>query len=108
MKNFFRKFFLNTGKTVRLFAIWSLAGAELIFGLRAILLILGANDKTPIVNFLYAASGYFSSPFSGIFPNFTIENRVIDMTTISAGAGYALTVILFPKFLKVTRKQWRR
>lgn len=108
MKKFFRKLFLNTGKTVRLFAILSLAGAEIIFGLRLILLILGANEKTPIVSILYAASGYFSSPFSGIFPDFTVENRVIDMTTISAGTGYGFIIFLFLKFLKITRKQWRR
>ncbi len=67
---------------------------EVLLGLRFIFMLLGANPKSGFTSFLYAITGIFIAPFSGIFiPLSTIglaSRSVLDPATVIAMAIYAL------------------
>lgn len=67
---------------------------EVLLGLRFLFMLLGANPRSGFTAFLYAVSGIFIAPFSGIFnPVSTAglaSRSVLDPATIIAMAIYAL------------------
>ena len=62
-----------------------------LLALRIVLLLLGANQASPFVNFVYNLSGIFAWPFYGIF-NYepTYGNSTLELSSIVAIIVYAL------------------
>ena len=67
---------------------------EILFSFRLIFKILGANPDSGFVSFIYAVSGIFMAPFTGIFRSAVtqgIETKsVLEATTIIAMIVYAI------------------
>ncbi len=62
-----------------------------LIALRFVLLLLGANQGSPFVDFIYGVSGLFVAPFYGIFNNTpTFGASVLDVSSIVAILIYAL------------------
>lgn len=72
--------------------IWYITGIIIaLLALRLILLMLGANDNTAFVSFVYALSGVFAVPFFGIF-NYqpTYGHFTFEVSTVVAIVVYTL------------------
>ena len=67
---------------------------ETLLGLRFLFMLLGANPRSGFTAFLYAITGIFIAPFSGIFNPVSTTGlatrSVFDPATIIAMAIYAL------------------
>ncbi|NLX75780.1 MAG: YggT family protein [Clostridiaceae bacterium] len=67
---------------------------ETLLGLRFLFMLLGANPRSGFTAFLYAITGIFIAPFSGIFNPVSTRGlaarSVFDPATIVAMAIYAL------------------
>jgi len=67
---------------------------ETILGLRFIFMLLGANPRSGFTSFLYAITGIFIAPFTGIFNPVSTTGlaarSVFDPATLIAMAIYAL------------------
>ncbi len=64
---------------------------EIILGLRLIFKLLGVSATSPLINWLYNASGMFVEPFNGIIPNLTFGSRfVLELTTVLALVIFAV------------------
>lgn len=67
---------------------------EVLLGLRFLFMLLGANPRSGFTSFLYAITGIFIAPFSGIFNPITTTGlaarSVFDPATLIAMAIYAL------------------
>lgn len=71
--------------------IWYIAGFIIVLLLiRIVLLLLGANQGTGFVDFMYAISGVFAAPFSGIFGSPTYGKFFFDTASVVAIVVYAL------------------
>ena len=73
--------------------------------LRLLLKFLGANPETWIVNILYRYSDVLISPFHLIFDDVYLWDLLIEMSTISAMAGYAIIMIIILKTLHLAQKE---
>lgn len=78
---------------------------ETILGLRFVFMLLGANPRSGFTSFLYAITGIFIAPFTGIFnpvsaPGLAARS-VFDPATIVAMAIYALAVWGIVKLLHI-------
>jgi YGGT family len=66
---------------------------EVVLALRFIFRLLGANQTSSFIQFLYGLSGAFVGPFNGIFNDQTIGNgsaSVFEVSTLIAMLVYAL------------------
>lgn len=71
--------------------VWYIAGFILVLlALRIVLFMLGANQGSGFVDFIYAISGIFSAPFAGIFPAPTYGQFFFDTASLVAMVVYAL------------------
>ena len=72
--------------------IYFIFGVVIAFiALRFVLLLLGANQGSAFVDFVYGVSGLFVAPFYGIFNNTpTFGASVLDVSSIVAILIYAL------------------
>ena len=71
--------------------IWLLfAGLEALIGMRVILLLIGANPANPFTAFVYQLSDLFLWPFRGIVTNPSIQNYVLEVTSLIAMIVYPL------------------
>jgi hypothetical protein len=72
---------------------WVLLVLEVLFGLRFLLRLLGADPANPFASFLYALSGFFLAPFRGLVhdPSFGVSTlHVFEWTTLIGMLIYAL------------------
>lgn len=69
---------------------WFFTVIIVFLGLRFILLLLGANENTAFVNFIYQVSAVFLAPFAGVFPEQAIEGSRFDWSSLLAMLVYAL------------------
>ena len=72
--------------------IYFIFGVIIAFiAVRFVLLLLGANQGSAFVDFVYAVSGVFVAPFYGIFGNTPqFGSSVLDVSSIVAVIVYAL------------------
>lgn len=76
---------------VRTIVYFILGVLEIILALRFIFRLLGANEGSGFVAFLYGLSHVFVAPFNGIFNDQTIGNvSVFEVSTLVAMVIYAL------------------
>ncbi|MET0979665.1 MAG: YggT family protein [Candidatus Saccharimonadales bacterium] len=74
-----------------------------LLALRLVLLLLGANQSAPFVDFVYALSGFFAAPFYGIFsyqPSY--GQATFEISTVVAIIVYALAAMGLAKLFTLT------
>lgn len=84
--------------------IWLVAGIIIaLLALRVLLLLLGANQGAPFVDFVYGLSSVFAWPFYGIF-SYTpaYGHSVFEVSSLVAIAVYALVAWGLGKLVTVT------
>ena len=84
---------------------WVLAVLEVLFVLRFLLKLLGADPANPFANFLYSLTGVFLYPFKGLVqdPTFgTTTFHVFEWTTLIGMAVYALFFWIIWLLLRTT------
>jgi YggT family protein len=84
---------------------WVLFALEMLFLLRFVLKLLGADPNNPFAQALYNFTGFFLYPFLGIVPSTTIGpngNGVIEWSTLIGMAVYALLFYLIKLLLRIT------
>lgn len=74
-----------------------------IIGLRFLFLLLGANQGSGFVDFIYGLSGIFVAPFLGIFgdPNFGVS--YVEISSIVAIIVYGLITVGIGKLFTLNR-----
>lgn len=71
--------------------VWYVAGVIItLLALRFILFMLGANQGSGFVDFIYGISSVFAAPFAGIFPAPTYGQFFFDTASLVAMVVYAL------------------
>lgn len=70
---------------------------------RLLLQLLGANQGSDFVGFVYGLSGIFVSPFFGIFGEPTFGQSHFETSTLVAIVVYALIIVGIAKLITVTR-----
>ena len=71
--------------------VWYVAGViSTLLALRFILFMLGANQGSGFVDFIYGISSVFAAPFAGIFPAPTYGQFFFDTASLVAMVVYAL------------------
>lgn len=71
--------------------VWYIAGFIItLLAIRIVLFLLGANQGTGFVDFIYAVSGIFAAPFAGIFPAPEYGKFFFDTASVVAVVVYAL------------------
>ena len=84
---------------------WVLLALELLFLLRFVLKLLGADPYNQFAEALYKFTGFFLYPFEGIVHSTTIGpngNGVIEWSTLVGMAVYALIFYLIRLLLRIT------
>ena len=77
---------------------------QLFLFLRLLLKFLGANPETLIVNIIYGNSDTLVSPFNLIFRDIFWGGRLIEMSVISAMAGYAIAFFILIRILRLFQR----
>jgi hypothetical protein len=84
---------------------WVLLVLEVLFTLRFLLKLLGADPSNPFASFLYGLSGFFLGPFSGLVHNPTFgatTYHVFEWTTLIGMLVYALFFWIIWLLLRIT------
>jgi uncharacterized protein YggT (Ycf19 family) len=87
------------------FIRWFIVALELLFLLRFVLELIGADPLNPFAEFLYSLTGFFLYPFLGIVPNThlgTKGNAFIDWSTLIGMAVYGIVYMILRLFLRTT------
>lgn len=89
--------------TVARRVIWYIAGFIIVLlALRVVLFLLGANQGSTFVDFLYAITQPFAAPFYGIFPQPSYGQFALDTASIVAMVVYALVAWGLAKLFTLT------
>lgn len=79
------------GRVVAARVVWYIAGFIIaLLLIRIVLFLLGANQGSGFVDFIYAVSGVFAAPFSGIFPAPQYGKFFFDTASVVAIVVYSL------------------
>ncbi len=87
------------------FIRWAIVALELLFLLRFVLELIGADPTNPFAQFLYNFTGFFLYPFLGIVPDTHIGktgNAFIDWSTLIGMAVYGVLYLILKLFLRTT------
>jgi hypothetical protein len=74
-----------------------------LLAVRLLLQLLGANQASDFVGFVYSLSGVFVTPFFGMFGEPTFGQSHFETSTVVAIIIYALIIVGIAKLLTVTR-----
>src|SRR2546430_7938080 len=86
------------------FIRWIIVALELLFLLRFVLELIGADPNNIFAQFLYNFTGFFLFPFLGIVPNTMIgkNGAFIDWSTLIGMAVYGILYWILRLFLRTT------
>ena len=86
------------------FIRWFIVALELLFLLRFVLELIGADPNNPFAQFLYKFTGFFLYPFLGIVPNTQLGTKgaFIDWSTLIGMAVYGILYWILRLFLRTT------
>jgi uncharacterized protein YggT (Ycf19 family) len=86
------------------FIRWFIVALELLFLLRFVLELIGADPTNVFAQFLYNFTGFFLYPFLGIVPNTKIGTKgaFIDWSTLIGMAVYGILYWILRLFLRTT------
>lgn len=91
------------GRVVAQRIVWYVAGFIIaLLLIRLVLLMLGANQGNGFVDFIYAVSGVFAAPFTGIFGSPTYGQFFFDTASLVAIVVYALIAWGVAKLFTIT------
>ena len=89
--------------TVAQRVIWYITGFIIaLLALRVVIFLLGANQGSTFVDFLYAITQPFAAPFYGIFPQPSYGQLALDTASIVAMVVYALVAWGLAKLFTLT------
>lgn len=92
------------GRVVASRVVWYIAGFIIaLLAIRIILFLLGANQGSGFVDFIYAVSGVFAAPFTGIFPTPAYGAFALDTASLVAIVVYALLAWGISKLFTLNR-----
>ena len=77
---------------------------QLFLFLRLLLKFLGANPEALAVDIIYRNSDVLVSPFNFIFSDLFWQGRLIEISVISAMAGYAVAFFVLIRILRLFQK----
>ena len=87
-------------------AIWFIIGVvNVALGLRIMFFLLGANQGSAFVDFLYSFSNIFAAPFNGIFPTPAYGSSAFDTSSLVAIVIYSLAGWGIVKLINITNTQ---
>jgi len=84
---------------------WAIVALELLFLLRFILKLIGADPTNPFAQFLYNFTGFFLYPFLGIVPSTKLGTHgvaVFEWSTLIGMAVYGILYWILMLFLRTT------
>jgi hypothetical protein len=87
------------------FIRWAIVALELLFLLRFVLLLIGADPNNPFAQFLYKFTDFFLYPFLGIVPNTYLGTKgvaYISWSTLIGMAVYGILYWILRLFLRTT------
>lgn len=86
------------------FIRWIIVALELLFLLRFVLELIGADPHNIFAQFLYNFTGFFLYPFLGIVPNTPLgkNGAFIDWSTLVGMAVYGILYWILRLFLRTT------
>ena len=86
------------------FIRWIIVALELLFLLRFVLELIGADPNNVFAQFLYNFTGFFLYPFLGIVPNTYLgkNGAFIDWSTLVGMAVYGILYWILRLFLRTT------
>ena len=86
------------------FIRWIIVALELLFLVRFVLELIGADPNNIFAQFLYSFTGFFLYPFLGIVPNTYIgkNGAFIDWSTLIGMAVYGILYLILRLFLRTT------
>ena len=86
------------------FIRWIIVALELLFLLRFVLELIGADPNNIFAQFLYTFTDFFLYPFLGIVPNTQLgkNGAFIDWSTLIGMAVYAILYWILRLFLRTT------
>lgn len=85
--------------------VWYIVGFIVaLLALRVIFFLLGANQGSGFVDFIYAISGVFAAPFSGIFPAPVYGKFFFDTASVVAMVIYSLAGWGITKLFTLTHR----
>jgi len=86
------------------FIRWFIVALELMFLLRFVLELIGADPNNIFAQFLYAFTGFFLYPFLGIVPDTKLGTKgaFIDWSTLIGMAVYGILYWILRLFLRTT------
>ena len=94
----------TSGVVVAQRVIWFVVGIiNVLIAIRFVLLLLGANQNTGFVDFIYGITEVFVAPFTGIFGQPTFGQFMFDWSSILAIAVYSLVAWGLAKLITLTR-----
>ena len=76
---------------------------EIFLALRFLLRMANANSANTVVRIIYDVSSVALIPFHAIFPPTTVEGSVVEWSTLTAMAIYALLAYIVLHFLLIVR-----
>ena len=80
--------------------------AESLLFIRLFLRFLGANPDALVVKYLYQVTDVLLAPVGNIFPNISWGDRLIDVVTLSAMAGYLVAFFILIGILRLALRHY--
>ena len=95
----------TSGVVVLQRVIWYITGVIVaLLALRVVLQLLGANDESGFVSFIYSVSGLFAAPFFGVFSYEPAYGQsTLEASSLVAIAVYLLVGWGLAKLVTITR-----
>ena len=94
----------DTGVVLRRVVYYLTGVIVVLLGLRVVLLLLAANQGSAFVDFVYAISGFFASPFYGVFSYTPAYGQsVFEISTLVGIIVYALVGMGLGKLFTLAR-----
>lgn len=95
----------TSGVVVLQRVIWYITGVIVaLLALRVVLQLLGANDESGFVSFIYSVSGLFAAPFFGVFSYEPAYGQsTLEVSSLVAIAVYLLVGWGLAKLVTITR-----
>ena len=93
-----------SGTTILTRFVWFVVGViNTLIAIRFVLLLLGANQSSGFVDFIYAVTSALVAPFTGIFGEPVFGSFVFEWSSLLAIAVYSLIAWGIAKLLTLTK-----
>lgn len=97
-----------TAERIKQIIYFVFGAISVLLAVRFVLLLLGASQASPFVQFVYGLSGVFALPFTGIFGEPSFNASVIEWASLVGIVVYSLVAWGLAKLVDVTYAPTRR